>query len=348
MKALGRTLFVFHIIFLLLAALLIGGSFGGFTGSGYNIAGALVAIVLWGLFAVLAIISIRHAARLATGGGDLDLALNRAYWVFLAVWIVSMLTGCALVFLAFTGCGPLWLFPLYHFAGLVGAVLGLTLFFIYPWIVRVTVGRSGEGDYGAKRPWWKILVVTGSMAILWGLVVLVPYFLLSGSVTVAGAERKYKLPFPKGESTWVIQGNNSSLNHNDSHNKQKYSWDFRRHCGTPVLAARDGTIQSIVDTNDGMDGKNNQIAIDHGNGIVSYYLHIEKGSGKYFKKDDPVKQGQQIARVGSVGNSMTGHIHFMVRNGTDTMAVSFIDVTDDSGIPRGWSFYTSGNPIVPK
>jgi hypothetical protein len=44
MVALGRTIFVVHLVFLLLAAILIGGSFGGFLGSGYMIASALLVI----------------------------------------------------------------------------------------------------------------------------------------------------------------------------------------------------------------------------------------------------------------------------------------------------------------
>jgi predicted aspartyl protease len=40
---------------------------------------------------------------------------------------------------------------------------------------------------------------------------------------------------------------------------------------------------------------------------------------------------------------MTGHIHFMVKTGASTIGVSFTDVADDSGIPRTFSSYTSGN-----
>jgi len=151
----------------------------------------------------------------------------------------------------------------------------------------------------------------------------------------------------------VIQGNNTSLNHNDdpaNNSFQKYSWDFRRRCGTPVLAAHDGTITTLPDdSHDGMGGPNNQIQVDQGGGTVAYYLHIEQGSvpAKLRVIGAKVKAGDEIARVGSVGNSMTGHIHFMVKNGTKTVAVSFTDVTDDKGIPRTFHSYTSGNRRVP-
>jgi murein DD-endopeptidase MepM/ murein hydrolase activator NlpD len=61
----------------------------------------------------------------------------------------------------------------------------------------------------------------------------------------------------------------------------------------------------------------------------------------------PVNLGDEIAKVGSVGNSLTGHIHFMVKQGGTTIGVSFTDVSDDNGIPRTFGSYTSGNRTVP-
>jgi len=63
MVALGRTLFVVHLVFLLLAAILFGASFGGFWGDGYMIASALLVIVSWAVFAGLMV----NAVRLANG-----------------------------------------------------------------------------------------------------------------------------------------------------------------------------------------------------------------------------------------------------------------------------------------
>jgi murein DD-endopeptidase MepM/ murein hydrolase activator NlpD len=147
----------------------------------------------------------------------------------------------------------------------------------------------------------------------------------------------------------VIQGNNSSLNHNNGNNGQKFSWDFRRRCGTPVLAARAGTIQSVTDTNDGMGGSNNQILVAQSDGTVASYLHIQQGSvpARFRTVGTVVNQGDEIAKVGSVGNSMTGHIHFMVKKGSSSIGVSFIDVPDDKGIPRTFHSYSSGNRRVP-
>ncbi len=350
MIALGRTLLAIHLIFLLLAAILIGSSIGGFLGGGYIIAAALLVIVLWGVYAGLTINAIRLANAVANGTGSLTTALRWSSRLFMIVTILSAFTGLALAFLSFVGCGPLWIPSLYHWAGMIGTILGFLAFFLLPAIVRACVGKTDP--YATYHHWAWVVFMPLGVVTLWGLVWLIPYLILKGDIKeseYSKADRLYELPFPGGESTWVIQGNNSSLNHNNDNNGQKFSWDFRRRCGTPVLAARDGTVQSPIDTNDGMGGKNNQILIAHDDGTVATYFHIQKGSipSRFRTAGAVVRQGDEIAKAGSVGNSMTGHIHFMVKRGNNTIGVSFTDVTEDKGIPRTFNSYTSGNRRVP-
>lgn len=353
MVTLSRILFVAHVVFLLLAGILIGGSFGGFVrSSGYMIASALLVIVLWGVFAGFTI----NAVRLATGvanGGSLTQALEWANWLFLTVAVLSAFTGLGLAFLAFVGCGPLWLPSLYHWSGMAGTILGFLAFFLLPVVVSACVGETGDDAIVHSR-WWVLL--PSAVALLWGLAWLIPYLKLKGDVNVSEYKAKdhvYQLPFPGRESSWVIQGNNSSFNHNDAHFGQKFSWDFRRQCGTPVLAARKGTIKTPPDdTHDGIGGPNNQVFVDQGDGTVAFYLHIQQRSvpARFRAIGANVNEGDQIAEVGCVGNSLTGHIHFMVRpgqNSATTVGVSFTDVSDDNGIPRAFGSYTSGNRRVP-
>jgi hypothetical protein len=350
MVVLARILMAVLGLFLLLAAVFIGGSIGGFLGSGYMIVSALLVIVSWGVFAGLAINAIRLANAAANGSGSLTQALLWANRLFVTVTILAAVTGLALAFLAFVGCGPLWLSSLYHWGGMVGTVLGLLTFFLLPVVVRACVGETDE--YARFHRWWWVVFVPLGVAVLWGLAWLIPYLILKGDINESeylAVDRVYLLPFPGGEGTWVIQGNNSSLNHNNANSGQKFSWDFRRRCGTPVLAARAGTIQSVTDTNDGMGGQNNQISVAHSDGTVAFYLHIQKGSvpARFRTAGTAVSQGDEIAKVGSVGNSMTGHIHFMVKRGASTIGARFTDVNDDNGIPRTFNSYTSGNRRVP-
>ena len=52
-----------------------------------------------------------------------------------------------------------------------------------------------------------------------------------------------------------------------------------------------------------------------------------------------------LALVGNVGNSLTGHIHFQVDKGSQSVAIVFADpdVKYDKGIPRTFGSYESSN-----
>ena len=76
--------------------------------------------------------------------------------------------------------------------------------------------------------------------------------------------------------------------------------------GTPVYAADGGTV-----TYSGwMGGYGYLVEINHGNGYVTRYGH---NSSLTVSVGDHVYKGQQIARVGSTGNSTGNHCHFEVR-----------------------------------
>ncbi len=76
--------------------------------------------------------------------------------------------------------------------------------------------------------------------------------------------------------------------------------------GTPVYAADGGTV-----TYSGwMSGYGYAVQIDHGGGVKTLYGH---NSSLTCSVGDHVYKGQQIARVGSTGNSTGNHCHFEVR-----------------------------------
>jgi murein DD-endopeptidase MepM/ murein hydrolase activator NlpD len=116
--------------------------------------------------------------------------------------------------------------------------------------------------------------------------------------------------------------------------------DFPVKAGTPVLAAKSGTIVRIdsafVDwtaddeqaafdaavslgytpsaTLDRIRGR--QVWIDHGEGIVTRYAHLS--AVEPLRVGDVVTQGQVIAAVGSSGYPEGGpHLHFEIRVGDD-------------------------------
>lgn len=76
--------------------------------------------------------------------------------------------------------------------------------------------------------------------------------------------------------------------------------------GTNIYATEDGTV--ILSSWNG--GYGNCVMIDHGNGVVTLYGHASK---LLVAKDQKVKKGQAIAKVGSTGMSTGNHLHYEVR-----------------------------------
>ena len=101
-----------------------------------------------------------------------------------------------------------------------------------------------------------------------------------------------------------------------------YKWaiDFLVPDGTEVLAAEDGVIVEVIDSNfawgDSEEFRDqlNYLTIRHANGEFSQYCHLATQSFRQtgLKVGDSVKKGQQIARVGKTGWTDRDHLHFLV------------------------------------
>ena len=86
--------------------------------------------------------------------------------------------------------------------------------------------------------------------------------------------------------------------------------------GQPVYAVADG----MVITSTRLQGSyGNYIIIAHANGLYTLYAHGQDGS-RTVSAYQQVKQGQQIMRVGTTGNSTGPHLHFEVRTYPGTYA----------------------------
>lgn len=73
----------------------------------------------------------------------------------------------------------------------------------------------------------------------------------------------------------------------------------------PVYAAEAGTV--VLAEYDSLAG--NWVMIDHGNGLVTKYMHL---SHDFVKEGQKVLKGQQIGLTGTTGNSTGIHLHFQV------------------------------------
>lgn len=75
--------------------------------------------------------------------------------------------------------------------------------------------------------------------------------------------------------------------------------------GTPVLAPAAGTV---IETGD-YYFNGNSVFIDHGQGLVSMYCHLETIK---VKKGDRLAQGELVATVGMTGRATGPHLHWSV------------------------------------
>ena len=113
----------------------------------------------------------------------------------------------------------------------------------------------------------------------------------------------------------------------------EFHWgqDYGAACGTRVYSADAGVVRAV-----GWHpwGGGNRVEIDHGNGLITTYNHLE---GIAVKKGDSVRVSEVIARVGTTGSSTGCHLHFeTILNGAHTD-------------PHGWKMLptTQVDPLGP-
>lgn len=84
--------------------------------------------------------------------------------------------------------------------------------------------------------------------------------------------------------------------------------------GVPVLAAKSGVVVTSMAKIRGGSyySYGEYIVIDHQDGTMTLYAHMQPGS-RTVNKGDYVSQGQQIGNVGMTGNATGYHLHFEVR-----------------------------------
>ena len=82
--------------------------------------------------------------------------------------------------------------------------------------------------------------------------------------------------------------------------------------GEPVLAPARGIV-ALVDT---FYLGGNVVYLDHGDGLVTAYLHL---SEQEVAEGEIVEPGQLIGRVGATGRVTGPHLHWIVRYGVITV-----------------------------
>jgi murein DD-endopeptidase MepM/ murein hydrolase activator NlpD len=218
--------------------------------------------------------------------------------------------------------------------------------------------------------------------------------LLAGVLASCGTSdpgaRAYLLPWSGGTSYQVMQGplildalgacTSACGSHRDEDGQ--HAWDFDLPDGTPVRAARAGTVGLVVGSwgadhcgglspvaepppgylvNQLMGNQANLVRIDHGDGTSALYLHLSSVAPAIearAKTGEPVAQGEVLGLSGKTG--LTGcvpHLHFQVEQTvradwyTTSLPISFSDpdvlAQDPDGVPAEGGTYVSGNAPGP-
>jgi peptidase M23-like protein len=165
----------------------------------------------------------------------------------------------------------------------------------------------------------------------------------------------YHLPFPGGVVWMVIQGIHSGRSHEG---RAAFAWDFRMPTGSPIAAARAGTVWMIRQDNTqncrdlSCPEWNNYIVVDHGDGTSAAYLHGPK-DGARVKVGQRVEQGQFLGFSDNTGQSGGPHLHFQVQYNnpgqylSQSFLIGFPEVEDKQdnadGVPQARHEYRSAN-----
>ena len=84
--------------------------------------------------------------------------------------------------------------------------------------------------------------------------------------------------------------------------------DFSVRLGTPVRVTGDGVVVAVQQQR----GLGRVVKIDHGDGVMTVYAHLDKA---LVKKGSLVKRGEIIAKSGNSGRSTAPHLHYEIRIG---------------------------------
>ena len=123
----------------------------------------------------------------------------------------------------------------------------------------------------------------------------------------------YRYPFPwVGGPFRLSQGPNGRYSHTGP--KGRYAMDIAMPEGTPIVAARAGTVIKTENgqTGRGTDPSGNFVRVLHDDGTMGVYLHLQRGSVSVHE-GQRVNTGTALARSGNTGHSSGPHLHFVVQ-----------------------------------
>jgi len=137
-----------------------------------------------------------------------------------------------------------------------------------------------------------------------------------GSSNARPRDIEYALPLQQHDSR-IDQGFDGEFSHDDEQNR--YALDFAAAIGTPVLAARAGTVMQVEAgfraggvADRAQAGRANFIRVLHDDGSMALYAHLAP-DGVLVRQGQQVRSGERIGLSGNTGYSTAPHLHFAVQ-----------------------------------
>ena len=111
--------------------------------------------------------------------------------------------------------------------------------------------------------------------------------------------------------------------------------DIAASAGTPVKSVMPGTVVAVNKSGYG-GGYGVSVRVDHGNGVITEYHHMQEGSADNINVGDTVEAGQQIGKVGSTGISTGPHLDMQAWK--DGQIVDPLTIIPGYGDPSGYVY----------
>jgi len=148
----------------------------------------------------------------------------------------------------------------------------------------------------------------------------------------------YRMPFGGHSMIPISQGYNGKFSHKGL---GAYALDFPMPWGTPILAARGGTIVEVINDKvasgirTGESEGDNRVVIEHVDGTFAIYAHLRHGGPA--RVGQRVLSGELIGLSGDTGFSTGPHLHFQVYTIRPDGQYRTIPVKFWNGTPAGFT-----------
>lgn len=116
-------------------------------------------------------------------------------------------------------------------------------------------------------------------------------------------------PIENTELTKLVSGFGTRINPFHKGNYHHPGADFAAPRGTPVVATGNGKVIDITIGSTLQAGYGNYVEIDHGNGIITRYAHLEEVR---IRQGQHVTKGTVIGTVGMSGGTVAPHVHYEI------------------------------------